>query len=77
MREGDLLLMITADHGCDPTTSGTEHSREFRCWSMERERSGASTWKLEMFTDIGTTLADIFHVPKPRIGISFYDSIRY
>jgi phosphopentomutase len=77
MREDDLLI-ITADHGCDPTTPGTDHSREDVPLLVygKRAKRGVDLGTRKTFADIGATLADIFDVPKPRIGTSFYNSIR-
>lgn len=78
LREDDLLI-ITADHGNDPTYTGTDHTREkvpFLAYSksMEgcREISEAST-----FAVIGATIAEIFQVEMPEgtIGTSILDSL--
>lgn len=73
----DDLLLITADHGCDPTTPGTDHTREYvplLVYGKEANK-GINLGTRETFADIGATLADIFAVPRPRIGTSFYPSI--
>lgn len=68
----DDLLVITADHGCDPTTPGTDHTREYvpvLAFSPRRscgEKLGIRT----TFADIGATLAENFAVSLPR-GTSF------
>lgn len=73
MREKDLLV-ITADHGCDPTYSGTDHTREYvpvLWYSKAKEfQSGQNLHTGESFADIGQTLAAIFGVMPLEIGVS-------
>lgn len=59
--ENDLLL-ITADHGCDPTTPGTDHSREFvpmLAWNTNM-KSGRKLGDRACFCDVAATLAESF-----------------
>ena len=78
MRDDDLLI-ITADHGNDPTYKGTDHTREyvpFVAYSPSMKRRG----KLEdrdTFATIGATIADNFDVKMPdgTIGKSILDEI--
>ncbi|WP_430734210.1 phosphopentomutase [Fodinisporobacter ferrooxydans] len=76
MREDDML-MITADHGCDPTTPGTDHSREYVPLLVYGRllRQNVDLGIRNTFADIGATLADRHGVPKPSIGESFYSVI--
>ena len=72
LRAGDLLLM-TADHGNDPTTPSTDHSREMvpllACLGgLER---GTDLGTLQGFMDVAATIADYFGAPPPRRGSSF------
>jgi len=56
----DDLLIITADHGCDPTTPGTDHSREYvplLVWRKGREE-GCSLGVRESFCDVAATVGD-------------------
>ncbi|MEJ2699201.1 MAG: phosphopentomutase, partial [Desulfuromonadales bacterium] len=56
------LLLITADHGCDPTTPGTDHTREYvplLAWRRGLER-GRDLGVRESFSDIAATLAEFF-----------------
>ena len=56
------LLLITADHGCDPTTAGTDHCREYvplLAWSPTLDQ-GVSLGVRASFADVGATLAEIF-----------------
>jgi phosphopentomutase len=58
----DDLLLITADHGCDPTTPGTDHSREYvplLAWHR-RLTGGRDLGVRESFSDVAATVADAF-----------------
>jgi phosphopentomutase len=58
------LLLITADHGCDPTTPGTDHSREYvplMAWHS-RLRSGPDLGERDSFADVAATVAELFDV---------------
>jgi len=67
LRPNDLL-MITADHGCDPSTPSTDHSREYIPWVIygNSVRAGANLGTLPTFADIGATVLDYFGI-KPEI----------
>lgn len=54
----DDLLMITADHGCDPSTPSTDHSREYTPLVMygKKIRAGVNYGTRESFADIGATV---------------------
>jgi phosphopentomutase len=73
-REGDLLI-ITADHGVDPTTPGTDHTREYTPLLVRgpRLRSGVDLGTRSTFADIGQTLCDFFAVEAVGAGRSFLD----
>jgi len=76
MSDNDLLI-INADHGCDPTTKGTDHTREYiplLVYSKLMEK-GKNLGTLESFGDIGQTISDIMGVKKLSIGKSFYESL--
>ena len=72
LREADLLV-LTADHGNDPTTPSTDHSREFvpvlACGP--RVRPGTALGDRETFADLGQTIAGIFGVGPLAHGRSF------
>lgn len=79
LREDDLLL-ITADHGNDPTYTGTDHTREkvpFLAYSPSMTASRELP-EQETFAVIGATIADNFGVqmPKGTIGTSLLDFLK-
>ena len=73
----DDLLIITADHGCDPTFEGSGHTRENVPVIIYGR--GLKTPKkldiLDSMADIGATIADNFKVSKTFIGNSFLDKL--
>lgn len=73
----DDLLVICADHGCDPTTPGSDHTREYvpvLVWSKSM-RGGVELGDRESFADLGATLAAYFDVSGLTAGESFLDAI--
>jgi phosphopentomutase len=67
------LLLITADHGCDPTTPGTDHSREYvplLAWHPRLEW-GRGLGERSSFSDIAATVAEFFGLPW-ETGKSFW-----
>jgi phosphopentomutase len=72
LRHDDLLL-VTADHGNDPTTASTDHSREYvpLLATGAHVRAGADLGTRATFADLGQTLADLFGVPPLAHGTSF------
>lgn len=78
LREDDLLI-ITADHGNDPTYAGTDHTREkvpFLAYSHSMKGSGALSEK-DTFAVVGATAVDNFGVSMPEgtIGASVLDDL--
>lgn len=76
MSEDDLLV-VTADHGNDPTTPSTDHSREYvpvLVWGRSL-RTGVDLGTRGSFCDLGQTLAEIFGLPRLAHGISFWREI--
>ncbi len=74
---GDDLLMITADHGCDPAAAGTDHTRENVPLIVygSKVRGGVNLGTLSTFADIAATLAEIFSVELETRGKSFLEAI--
>ena len=75
--ETDDMLIITADHGNDPTFAGNNHTRE-NVPVIVYSRSFMSPRRLHVldsFADIGATIADNFDLEKPEIGNSFLDEL--
>jgi phosphopentomutase len=76
MHPSDLII-FTADHGVDPTTPGTDHTREFVPLIVfgESVKSGINLGVRKTFGDVAATIAEIFSLPAPEIGISFLGEI--
>lgn len=67
------ILMITADHGCDPGFQGTDHSREcvpFLAYG-DKVRAGSNLGTRASFADIGATILDLFEIENITDGRSF------
>lgn len=70
----DDLLIITADHGCDPTTPSTDHSREYvplLVYSPALKSPGRNLSIRNSFADVASTIAELFRVDKFDSGESF------
>ena len=76
LRENDLL-MVSADHGCDPVTPSTDHSREYVPWVIAgpRVKAGANLGTLPTFADISATILDFLGAPALGVGTSRLDQI--
>lgn len=75
MKEDDLLL-ITADHGNDPTYTGTDHTREYvPLLAYSPAFKGHGILPVGHFADISATIAENFGVEKAMIGQSFLDKL--
>jgi phosphopentomutase len=74
----DEMCLITADHGNDPTTPSTDHSREYvpLLVAGRRVRAGADLGTRETFADVAATIAEMFGVPMPEAGRSFLREVR-
>ena len=72
LRERDLLV-LTADHGNDPTTPSTDHAREYVPVFLvgKRVRPGTDIGVRPTFADLGQTIAEIFGVGPLDHGTSF------
>ncbi len=77
MRDDDIL-MITADHGCDPGYKGTDHTREMVPLLVygKNVKPGVDLGTRDGFADVAATVLDIFGVEKTVEGESFYDLIK-
>lgn len=72
----DDLLMITADHGCDPATESTDHSREYTPLVMySKDIKPVNLGTRRSFSDIAATLAEIFGIKTITPGESFAKNI--
>ena len=73
----DDVLVITADHGNDPTTAGTDHSREYVPILIAGTpvRAGVNIGVRETFADLAATIADTLGVKPPPRGTSFKSMI--
>ncbi|SHH48250.1 phosphopentomutase [Caloranaerobacter azorensis DSM 13643] len=73
----DEILIITADHGCDPTTPSTDHSREYIPILVygSKVKSGVNLGTRETFADIGATILDVLGIEKSINGNSFANLI--
>ncbi len=71
------ILIITADHGCDPSTESTDHSREHvPCLLYGRPlKKGINLGTRNTFADIGASILDYFHVTADIKGSSFLGDI--
>ena len=72
LRPGDVLF-FTADHGNDPTTSSTDHSREYvpLLAAGERVKAGVNLGTRETFADLGATVAEVLGLGAIPVGTSF------
>ena len=74
----DDLLIITSDHGCDPSFENYNHTRE-NVPVVIYSRSFIGSGQLDILNtlgDIGATIADNFNIEKPWIGESFLDKLK-
>lgn len=78
LRDEDILI-LTADHGCDPTTESTDHSREYIPILVygKKVKGGAEIGTRDSFTDIGKSVLDYLEVKNSLNGTTFMDKILY
>jgi phosphopentomutase len=75
LRPGEVAA-ITADHGCDPTTPSTDHSREYVPLLVHAPgRGGGDLGTRASFADLGASVADFFGL-RAEVGASFLGSLR-
>ena len=72
MKEEDIL-MISADHGCDPGFRGTDHTREYVPFLAygKSVKQGANLGIRESFADVAKTILDIYDLENTVNGVSF------
>src|SRR5699024_5278535 len=77
LKEDDLLI-ITADHGNDPTHHGTDHTREYVPLLIHYPSitCGKQLPIRKTFADIGATIAENFRIQMPEFGMSFLQDIQ-
>ena len=76
MKDDDLLI-ITADHGNDPTFSGTDHTREYVPLIMYFNNcKGKKLSNNDTFANIGKTILDNFNVKNDLIGHSYLSELK-
>jgi phosphopentomutase len=74
----DDLLALTADHGNDPTTPSTDHSREYVpiLITGKAAKAGVNVGVRDTFGDLAATIAEILGVERPSIGESFLKKMK-
>ncbi|MHA6481832.1 phosphopentomutase [Paenibacillus sp. strain BS8-2] len=80
LRDDDILI-VTADHGNDPTIGHSRHTREnvpllIRCQSQSPRRSSMNLGRLSTMSDLAATAAEYFNIAKPANGRSFLSRLR-
>lgn len=76
LTEEDVLI-LTADHGCDPTLPGADHSREFvPLLIYGRGIRPVNIQTRDTFADLGATILDMFGIGEGVDGVSFYDLLK-
>ncbi|MBP2649783.1 MAG: deoB [Firmicutes bacterium] len=76
IKDSDLLI-ITADHGCDPTTKGTDHTREYvPLLVYNKAESSSELGVRQSFADVAATIAENFGLPVFEYGKSFLSCLR-
>lgn len=75
--QNEDILMITADHGCDPSTPSTDHSREYTPLVIAGKsiKPGTNLGTRSTFSDIGATICDYLKTPGQLDGSSFLTDI--
>jgi phosphopentomutase len=77
MQEDDVLF-LTADHGCDPTWPGTDHTREYvPIIAYHHDISSINLGKRTTFADLGQTIAELFAVEPMEYGTSFLTELDF
>lgn len=76
LKEEDIL-MITADHGCDPSTPSTDHSREYTALVIAGApvKAGINLGTRASFADIAASVLEYLEVPGETAGKSFMNEV--
>jgi phosphopentomutase len=76
LKEDDIFI-ITADHGCDPTTEGTDHSREYVPLLIygKKIKNNMNLNTRSSFADVAKTVAEYLEIEENIYGISFLKEI--
>ncbi len=76
--DNESVLMLSADHGCDPTYKGTDHTREYVPILVYSPllKKGASLGIRNSFSDVGKTIAEIFSLSPNLPGQSFLQVLK-
>jgi len=76
LKEDDILI-LTADHGCDPTTKGTDHTREYIPLLVygPQLKAGVNLHIRETFADVAATIAEKFGIRDYPAGTSFLKDV--
>lgn len=75
--KNDDILIITADHGCDPSTASTDHSREYvpLLVAGQKIKKGVNLHTRSTFSDVAKTVAEYFGIENDLCGESFLSRI--
>jgi len=72
----DDVLFMTADHGCDPTWPGSEHTREYvPIIAYHQQVQSVNIGNRKTFADLGQTIAELFNVEAMDYGTSFLSEL--
>ena len=74
----DDVVIITADHGCDPGYPGTDHTREYTPMLIygDAVKPGISIGTRKSFADIAATVLEMFGIDETLDGASFWGEVR-
>ena len=75
--KSDDVVMVVSDHGVDPTTESTDHSREFSPLLVFGNpiKPDVDLGIRKSYADVGATIAEVFNLEKPHIGTSFLNEV--
>ncbi|PCI62841.1 MAG: phosphopentomutase [Gammaproteobacteria bacterium] len=77
MQDDDILFLI-ADHGCDPTWHGNDHTREYvPLLAYHHNIASVNLGERTTFADLGQTIAELFKVEKMAYGQSFLSELNF